>query len=83
MSFQPTMLVAVFTALTFSFGIPVFAEQKAAEPAAPAAEQHMDADHSAIHTESAEKDAKPNTMAKKEHAKKKAKKKHKKSGDES
>lgn len=82
MSFQPTMLVAMFTALTFSVGIPAFAEKEAA-PAAPAAEQHMDANHAAIQTESAEKNAQPNKMAEKKHAKKKAKKKHKKSGDES
>ncbi|MDT7041726.1 hypothetical protein [Candidatus Nitronereus thalassa] len=80
MSSQPTTIVALFTALTFTLGTPVFAEPEVSQPAAPPAEQHMGADHAAAPAKS---EAKHKKMAKKKRSGKKAKKENKKSGDES
>lgn len=77
---KASMIVSLFVALTFSCGLPVFAEQKHSQPASAPSDTHMVAGET--ETEKTETPKQKKSMKKKRMAKK-SKRSHKKTGDES
>lgn len=73
----PTMIIALFVALTFSLGLPVFAEQEAAQPAGQASASHMVTSDAATTKEATPETAPKAQKTKKKKMAKKAKKSHK------
>lgn len=74
------MILSLFVALTFSCGLPVFAEQEPSQPASAPSDTHMDADKAETPKEATPEGQK---TEKKKRVAKKSKKAHKKTGDES